>query len=61
MGLFSKKKQLDALQKVEFNVGNNNMVHVKCPYCREEIDSVIVHLLDKSKYTACPYCGRTFG
>lgn len=56
MGLFNRKKKVEEKLPLIFDIDSRQMVHVKCPYCLAELDCVIVHLLDKSKYKQCPEC-----
>lgn len=59
MGLFGKKKKKEEeILSIIFDVDSRQMVHVKCPYCMSEIDCIIVHRLDKSKYVTCPHCEK---
>ena len=50
MGLFNRKKKVEEKPQLIFEIDNKQMVHVKCPYCLTEIDSVIVHRFDKGNY-----------
>ena len=58
VGLFKKKKPKEEVLALVFDVDSNQMVHVRCPYCMSEIDCIIVHRLDKSKYVTCPNCEK---
>lgn len=58
MGLFKKKAPKDEVLSLLFDIDSRQMVHVKCPYCMSEIDCVIVHRFDKSKYLSCPNCEK---
>ena len=57
MSIF-KKRKVEGKPQIIFKVDANHMVHVKCPYCMQEIDTVIVHHLDKNKYTQCSNCKK---